>query len=227
MTTDTLWLVLTSEDLPQWTDALAQLATAHRLHWVSPTPVTNASFPPVLSGIHLLADINWASIVKLGAFVVGREVAPLVAAEEAGARIALWHQDNTPPPPAIPLAFADPLQLAFGLRREHGHPLRYRVTATAIHEKVAREFIKWMEIEHGPDLVACAGCLEFRVVRLDPARVSCEYIFQSRAALERYLVEDAPRLRLKGRERFPEHLMSFERHDDELVAQGFKPCQTF
>lgn len=219
---DTIWLILEKDQLTAWADALAQLATTHVLRLVMQTPAGHASFPPVFRSVHQLVDMDWSKVANEGAFVVGSELSTLLNAQASGARVALWHQAETPPPASVLLAFADPQQLVFGLRRERGLPVRYRVTATAIHEKVAREFIKWMEFEHGPELVAAPGCLEFRVFRLDPARVSCEYLFENRAALDRYLEVDAPKLRLKGRERFPEHLMTFERHDDELIVQGFK-----
>lgn len=117
---------------------------------------------------------------------------------------------------------ADLNQMEHGLKAMLGKPIRYRVTATAAHEKYAREFVRWMRDEHGPELLAMDGCQEFRVFRLTPTSVSCEYLFKNQQHLDQYLQHHAPMLRDKGRERFPAEIMNFQRDESIVELQGYK-----
>lgn|GEM_PF-1830810 len=119
------------------------------------------------------------------------------------------------------LALSDWTQLEFGLARANP-PVRYIVKASTIHAKVSREFIKWMRVEHGADLLKQCGCEEFRVFRQSETELSCEYLFRSDFDLQRYLREHAPLLRERGREMFPEHLVTFSRTNSELLLEGYR-----
>ena len=118
------------------------------------------------------------------------------------------------------LMVSDLFQLHEGFVQSHGHPVRYRVTATAPHAKIARHFIKWMRDEHGADLMKVPGCREFRVYRLDDCNVACEYLFNSQDDLNHYFSTYAEEMRAKGRQAFPEELLSFKRDESPLVVLG-------
>ncbi len=90
-------------------------------------------------------------------------------------------------------------------------PVCFRVTAIASEAKIADDFVGWMRREHGPDLLKQDGCQEYRVLRLNTATVICEYVFSTRNQLDYYVEHHAPALRARGRELFPERVMTFER----------------
>ena len=95
--------------------------------------------------------------------------------------------------------------------------VRYEVTVTTGDSKVSSEFIRWMEEEHGDDLLACDGCYEYRVLSAGENVFRAEYLFLSQDHLDRYLEQDAPRLRAKGIEKFSGKDISFERSVSQLV----------
>ncbi len=149
--------------------------------------------------IHAAAEQGY-----LTCFVAGTSPAKLVQDTEADVTVA------------------DLNQMEHGLKAMLGKPIRYRVTVTAVHEKYAREFIRWMRDEHGPELLGMDGCQEFRVFKLTPTTVSCEYLFKNQHHLDKYLTHHAPGLREKGRERFPSEIMNFQRDDSVIELQGYK-----
>lgn len=101
--------------------------------------------------------------------------------------------------------------------------VRYQVRAGFTDAATADRFVAWMRAEHGAELLAVPGCLEFRVYRRDELAVDAEYLFADAAALEIYLATQAPALRAKGRERFPEAVADFDREVAPLVAGGLRP----
>jgi hypothetical protein len=119
------------------------------------------------------------------------------------------------------LTISDWTQLEFGLARANT-PIRYVVRAVTIHAKVTREFTKWMRVEHGDDLLKQCGCEEFRVFHHSETEITCEYLFRSDIDLQRYLREHAPKLRERGLEMFPEHLVTFSRSTSELKIEGYR-----
>lgn len=84
--------------------------------------------------------------------------------------------------------------------------LEYTVTAQLPSRTVFDEYVDWLVGGHA-QMVMEAGALSARVVIpfTDDGTmlVRCSYIFQSRAAFDRYVRERAPRLRQEGLERFP------------------------
>lgn len=98
--------------------------------------------------------------------------------------------------------------------------VRYQVRASFVDAATADRFVAWMRAEHGDELLAVPGCLEYRVYRRDELAVDAEYLFTDAAALETYLDTQAPALRAKGRERFPAELADFTRAVAPLVAEG-------
>jgi hypothetical protein len=82
----------------------------------------------------------------------------------------------------------------------------YSVIAMLPDESTAQEYIGWLRGGHIAEVVR-AGAESGMVVRVDSAerpRVVAQYVFGSRAALERYIAEDAPRLRADGLAKFPQ-----------------------
>lgn len=134
-----------------------------------------------------------------------------------GARVCLVGAHS---PAAVELMVANLEQLEYGLRGEWGHPVRYRVTATAIDPKYSRRFVEWMRQEHGEELLQVAGCLEFRVLRQDPVTVTCEYVFTNQKAMTAYFENVAPKLREKSGQIFPAPIVQFARDESTFEVIG-------
>lgn len=98
----------------------------------------------------------------------------------------------------------------------------YRVIVSASTKSTADRFVEWMRIEHGPDLLAERGCFDCRVYRLNPLQISCDYLFESQAALDSYLLERAPVLREKARAAFAGGRVAFSREVHRVEAAGSK-----
>jgi hypothetical protein len=82
--------------------------------------------------------------------------------------------------------------------------IAYTVRCEIADRTVAEEWLEWMRGDHLAAVVA-AGAREGVVVQLDGEPSVCEarYLFDDRAAFERYEREEAPRLRADGLTRFP------------------------
>ncbi len=95
----------------------------------------------------------------------------------------------------------------------------YVVTATLPDEPLTREYIGWLVDGHIQQVMT-GGAIRAEVVRMtDPAsplRVQTRYVFETAAALERYIKELAPALRAEGLAKFGARV-SFVREVGELV----------
>lgn len=98
--------------------------------------------------------------------------------------------------------------------------VRYRVMVKAASEASAKRFLDWMKREHGPEMLQIPGCREYRVFLLDKDHFDCSYLFESRAALEQYLTNDAERMRAKGKKIFPNDELSFQREVSDLLLMS-------
>ena len=90
----------------------------------------------------------------------------------------------------------------------------YEVTAT-IHDASAEQpWVDWILNRHIADVVA-AGAECGRLIHVDtadgPPVYSVQYDFASRAALDAYLADHAPRLRDEGRAFFDESQITYSR----------------
>jgi hypothetical protein len=76
-----------------------------------------------------------------------------------------------------------------------GHSLSYEVTVRTETPDVGREFAAWMRHEHIPDVLATGLFSGAEFAELDATTFRTRYLAGSRADLDRYLAEHAPRLR--------------------------------
>jgi hypothetical protein len=98
--------------------------------------------------------------------------------------------------------------------------ITYTVAASFADAAVADEWLTWLRAGHVADVLA-GGAARAEIVALDgPGReFEVRYEFPSRAALDTYLEQHAPRLRAEGLARFPpERGVSYRRSVGEVVA---------
>lgn len=126
--------------------------------------------------------------------------------------------DVAPEPGAVDLRFDDLDALARAVADAKDGPVEYVVTSTLASDDAAARYAAWMLGEHFAAVRGCAGVRGAELVRLDARRLRARYRFRSRAALERYLERDAPRLRAATTERFREDELSWERDLAQVLA---------
>jgi len=93
--------------------------------------------------------------------------------------------------------------------------IAYTVVATLPDQQTASEYIAWLLDGHIAAVVR-GGAQSGEVVRLleppKPIQVEARYRFASREAFDRYVSEEAPKLRAEGLSKFPpERGIRFER----------------
>ena len=93
----------------------------------------------------------------------------------------------------------------------------YEVLVESDQANHIADFIEWLRLEHGPDLLKTDGCFEYRLFRLNDCQVRVEYLFQSQDHLDHYLTVDAPRLRGKGAAFFADRSMRITRNQSSLL----------
>lgn len=95
----------------------------------------------------------------------------------------------------------------------------YEVQASFTHEEAARRWEEWLRAKHIADVVA-AGALDGKVIRLDSpaATLVAQYWFESREAFDRYLADQAPRLRAEGIALFAPEEVTYTRRTGEQIA---------
>ena len=84
--------------------------------------------------------------------------------------------------------------------------IAYTVTATFEDEQTCDDFVRWLRAGHISDVVrggAASGSVIVITEPASPLSVECRYLFPSREAYDRYVVEHAPALRAEGLARFP------------------------
>ncbi len=84
---------------------------------------------------------------------------------------------------------------------------------------VAEAWAGWILREHITEVVA-AGALSGRLVHddADSASYTVQYEFADRGALERYLAEEAPRLREAGLRRFGPSQVAYSRRSGRILS---------
>ena len=98
--------------------------------------------------------------------------------------------------------------------------LLYEVTAAVQDHRLLDDWVRWMRETHLAEVVA-AGAESGRLVQVDGATSTflCQYEFTSRAALDRYLSDHAPRLRAEGAARFDAQQVSYARRTGEILCR--------
>jgi len=95
----------------------------------------------------------------------------------------------------------------------------YEVEATFKDESIARQWVDWMLKQHLADVVK-AGALRGRLIRLDEGGMvfAAHYEFADRPSFQRYLREEAPRLRAAGEQRFGPGFVTYRRRDGDVIG---------
>ena len=90
----------------------------------------------------------------------------------------------------------------------------YNVT-TNIHESVQKQWLKWMQEKHIPEILATQKFSSARIVRvmieeeMGGITYSVQYVTDSKETLERYYVEDEPAFHREALELFADKMLSF------------------
>ncbi|HEX8269319.1 MAG TPA: DUF4286 family protein [Flavobacterium sp.] len=98
----------------------------------------------------------------------------------------------------------------------------YNVT-TNIHESVHDQWLKWLQEIHIPEVLATGKFTSARVVKvmieeeMGGQTYSVQFTAESRELLERYYLEDAPRLRAETLRLFADKALSF-RTELQLIS---------
>ena len=98
----------------------------------------------------------------------------------------------------------------------------YNVTIN-IHESVHDQWMQWMQEKHISDVLATGKFSVARMVKvlveeeMGGTTYSIQYTTDSKATLERYYEEDAPRLREEGLRLFGDKMLAF-RTELELIS---------
>ena len=101
----------------------------------------------------------------------------------------------------------------------------YNVT-TNIHESVHSQWLLWMQQKHIPEVLATGKFSSVRIVRvlieeeMGGTTYSVQYTTDSKATLEKYYQEDAPKLRDEALQLFGDKMLSF-RTELELISEHF------
>jgi phosphoribosylamine-glycine ligase len=99
----------------------------------------------------------------------------------------------------------------------------YNVTIN-IHESVHDQWLQWMQEKHIAEVLATGKFTSARLVKvlieeeMGGITYSIQYSTDSKATLERYYQEDAPRLREEGQRLFGEKMLAF-RTELELISK--------
>ena len=99
----------------------------------------------------------------------------------------------------------------------------YNVT-TNIHESVHDQWMTWMQEKHIKDVLGTGKFSSARMVKvlveeeMGGTTYSIQYTTDSKATLENYYLEDAPRLRQEGLALFGDKMLAF-RTELELISE--------
>ncbi|MBC7556863.1 MAG: DUF4286 family protein [Chryseobacterium sp.] len=99
----------------------------------------------------------------------------------------------------------------------------YNVT-TNIHERVHEKWMIWMQHKHIPEMMATGKFSSARMVRvlieeeMGGTTYSVQYTTDSKETLQKYYLEDAPKLRDEALQLFGDKMLSF-RTELELISE--------
>jgi hypothetical protein len=99
----------------------------------------------------------------------------------------------------------------------------YNVT-TNIHESIHEKWMIWMQHKHIPEMLATGKFSSARMVRvlieeeMGGTTYSVQYTTDSRETLQKYYLEDAPKLRDEALQLFGDKMLSF-RTELEVISE--------
>lgn len=99
----------------------------------------------------------------------------------------------------------------------------YNVTVN-IHESVHDQWLTWMQTKHITDVLATGKFTSARLVKvlieeeMGGTTYSVQYTTDSKATLEKYYQENAPKLREEGLQLFGDKMLAF-RTELELISE--------
>lgn len=99
----------------------------------------------------------------------------------------------------------------------------YNVT-TNIHESVHDQWLQWMQEKHIPEILATKKFSTARIVKvlieeeMGGTTYSVQYVTDSKATLEKYYLEDAPKFREEAIGLFGDKMLAF-RTELELISE--------
>ncbi|MBC7494366.1 MAG: DUF4286 family protein [Flavobacterium sp.] len=99
----------------------------------------------------------------------------------------------------------------------------YNVT-TNIHESVHDQWLQWMQEKHIPEILATKKFFTARIVKvlieeeMGGTTYSVQYTTDSKATLEKYYLEDAPKFREEAIGLFGDKMLAF-RTELELISE--------
>jgi len=99
----------------------------------------------------------------------------------------------------------------------------YNVTIN-IHESVHQQWMIWMQHKHIPEMLATGKFSSARMVRvlieeeMGGTTYSVQYTTDSKETLQKYYLEDAPKLRDEALQLFGDKMLSF-RTELELISE--------
>ena len=99
----------------------------------------------------------------------------------------------------------------------------YNVT-TNIHESVHDQWLHWMQQKHIPEILATGKFSNARLVKvlveeeMGGITYSVQYTTDSKATLDKYYIEDAPKLRDEALQLFGDKMLAF-RTELELISE--------
>ncbi len=125
---------------------------------------------------------------------------------------------SAPAADAADLRFSDLRELARTVAAAKRGPIAYDVEVEARSAEIAARYHAWMLGEHLGAVRACPGVRAAELLRFDERRFRSTYRFRTRAAYERYLERDAPRLRARAHELFAEDELVFRRSEALVLA---------
>lgn len=101
----------------------------------------------------------------------------------------------------------------------------YNVTIN-IHESVHDQWLSWMQQKHIPEILATGKFTSAKIVKvlieeeMGGNTYSVQYSCESKAVLQKYYQDDAPKFRQEGLELFGDKMLAF-RTELELISEHF------
>ncbi len=101
----------------------------------------------------------------------------------------------------------------------------YNVTVN-IQESVHNQWLNWMQTKHIPEILATKKFSSARIVKvlieeeMGGTTYSVQYTTDSKATLNKYYDEDAPKFKEEGQQLFGDKMLAF-RTELELISEHF------